>query len=130
MGLKKKRDAVINEATAYVEKWRTEPASAGLAAAVEALQAGDEVGIARLQQIAVQVGKLLKTANELSSIETPGTKGIGTPGLFVGNVGAISLDGKVLVPFGLTGCGTVFQCALSKREARQLALKLLQATTE
>lgn len=38
MGLKKKRDAVVREAVAYVKKWRTEPASAPLAAAVEALE--------------------------------------------------------------------------------------------
>jgi hypothetical protein len=83
------------------------------------------VDVNKLRAIAAQVQTLLTTANHLRAGEF-----LGTPGLNVGNVGALDMNGNVLVPFGLAGCGTVFQCALTKREARQLALMLLQATTE
>jgi hypothetical protein len=78
----------------------------------------------QLRGIATQVQALLTTANHLRHGES-----VGTPGLFVDNAGTLDLEGRVLVPFGLTGCGTVFQCALTPHEARQLSLKLLQATT-
>ena len=134
MGLKKLRDVVVHEAEAFFETYRPDAASASLAAAVEALKEhkrNDAPAVARpttldkLRTIASQVQNLLTAANHLR-----GGGEIGKPGLNVGNVGVLDMHGNVLVPFGLTGCGTVFHCAMSKREARQLALKLLQATTE